>query len=354
MVLDTASLRFASEAEAARWSELIANTPGGGEVWQTREYAAAKAFQGYRERLIVGDDGFPATLVLVKRVPLLGELWYVPGGPAADGAERTIAQSARLAAFAHSQGAFMLKIEPRVLRTDESLAAFAQAGYRSNVRILPNESTVLLDVSGDEAEVMGRFSSSTRTKIRKADKTGFEARRVETTDENCRVMYALLGETGDGRFALRPYEYYRTFWQTFQEAGRGQLVIGYADGVAVAGMFGIVGGHTSCYKDGASTRAGELPNGAMNRMQWELILWGREHGATVHDLCGAPRSDQMDDKDHPLYGVGQYKLRFSKDVTDYVGVFDLPIRGFATKVWETIGDRIARRVSLAVKHDAYY
>lgn len=353
MVLETASLRQASEAEAARWTELIKQTPGGGEVWQTREYAKAKAFQGYREHLVVGDD-FPATLVLVKRVPLLGQIWYVPGGPAADGTDSTIDQAARLAAYAKKNGAFLLKVEPRVLRTEDSLAAFKKAGFHANVRILPNESTVLLDVSGDEAEVMGRFSSSTRTRIRKADKTGFEARRVEANDENCRIMYALLGETGDGRFALRPYEYYRDFWQTFQAAGMGQLVLGYADGVPVAGMFGIVAGHTSCYKDGASTRAGELPNGAMNRMQWELILWGRENGATVHDLCGAPRSDQLEDREHPLFGVGQYKLRFSKEVTDYVGVYDLPLRGFATRIWDTIGDRIARRVSLAVRHDAYY
>lgn len=360
------ALRFARPDEVDRWDELVEAAPGGGEVWQSREYAVVKRHQRYADRYVVAADGapeFPATLVLEKRVPVLGRIWYVPGGPAAGadpitGAETTpaeiVGRAVRLADFARANGAFLLKIEPRLILDEGSRSALAGAGFVRAPRILPNESTVLLDISGDEAEVMGRFSSSTRTKIRKADKIGFETRRVEATDENCRTMYRLLGETGEGRFQLRPYEYYRDFWQTFQSAGRGQLVLGYAEGEPVAGMFATALGRTSGYKDGASTKTGNLPNGAMYRMQWELILWGREHGATVHDLIGSPPSDRVDDRDHPLYGVGQYKLRLSKEVTDYVGVWDLPLRGFAAKVWNTIGERIARRWALAVRKDVYY
>lgn len=349
----SAALRFASETELAGWDELVAGLAGGGEVWQSREYGVAKRYQRYYDRYIVG-EGFPATLVLEKQVPLCGRLWYVPGGPTAASVEDTLDAAARLADFARANGAFLLKLEPRLELKRDTLARFSSAGYRRVVRVLPNESTILLDISGEEAEVMARFSSSTRTKIRKADRIGFEARRVDASDENCRIMYRLLGETGDGKFQLRPYEYYRDFWRVFQESGRGQLVIGYSEGEPVAGMFGTVLGRTSSYKDGASTRHGRLPNGAMYRMQWELILWGREHGATVHDLVGSPPSDQLDDADHPLHGVGQYKLRLSKTVTDYVGALDLPLKRGAYRLWTAIGDRIARRWALAVRKDPYY
>ncbi|WP_244304743.1 lipid II:glycine glycyltransferase FemX [Leucobacter viscericola] len=221
-------------------------------------------------------------------------------------------------------------------------------------RILPNESTILLNISGDESDVIGRFSGSTRTKIRKADRSGFTARRVEATEANCRIMYSLLRETSEGRFQLRPYEYYRGFWQTFEKTGRGQLVLGYADSEPIAGMFGTVFGHTSGYKDGASTRRLRLPVGAMYRMQWELILWAREHGATVHDLIGTPPSDRLDDVTHPLYGVGQYKLRLSKAVTDYVGVWDLALRAGPARVWYRWGEPVARRLSLKFHKDPYY
>lgn len=349
------ALRFATPAEIESWDALIEVLPDA-EVWQSREYAETKRFQRYTDHYIVATEGaepFPPTLVLEKRVPLLGRLWYVPGGPAAGSIDGTFAATARLADFAQAQGAFLLKIEPRLPR-DEALAEFVARGYLPVPRVLPNESTILLDISGSEEEVMGRFSSSTRTKIRRADRTGFEVRRVEPSDENCRTMYALLGETGDGRFELRPYAYYEQFWRTFAASGRGQLVLGFADGVVVAGMFGVVLGATSGYKDGASTKNGSLPQGAMYRMQWELILWAREHGATVHDLIGSPSSDRIDDREHPLYGVGQYKLRLSKTVTDYVGALDLPLKPTAYRLWTTIGDRIARRWALAVRKDVYY
>lgn len=346
------SLRFATADEIARWDELLEATPGA-EVWQSSVYGRVKRHQRYRDLYVVG-DGFAPTLVLEKRVPLLGRLWYAPAGPVATTAAETAEAAHRLGEFARANGAFMLKIEPRVLRDDASLATFSAAGFLAAPRVLPNESTVLLDISGEEAEVMGRFSSSTRTKIRRADKVGFETRRVEASDEHCRIMYRLLGETGDGKFQLRPYEYYREFWQGFERAGRGQLVLGFHEGEPVAGMFGIVLGSTSSYKDGASTKSGELPNGAMYRMQWELIVWGREHGATVHDLVGAPPSDRIDDRTHPLYGVGQYKVRLSKVITDYVGALDLPLSQAKTKLWLRLGDPIARRWSLAVHRDMYY
>ncbi|QIM17897.1 aminoacyltransferase [Leucobacter coleopterorum] len=256
----THPLRFACEAEVSSWNSSIEALCSGGQVWQSREYAASKRFQHYVDRYVVGES-FPATLVLERRVPLLGKWWYVPGGPDALDVESMLSAAERLANFARQHGVFLLKIEPRLLEDNATIARLAQRGFARGARILPNESTILLDISGDNSDVLGRFSSSTRTKIRKADKTGFQARRVAATEENCRIMYALLCETGEGRFQLRPYPYYRHFWQTFERSGRGQLVLGYADEEPVAGMFGTVFGRTSGYKDGASTRHLKLPSG---------------------------------------------------------------------------------------------
>lgn len=366
-----AGLRFASEAEAADWDALVEAAPGGGEIWQSREYAEIKRYQRYTPRYVVDaapvpgpDEGsarFPATLVLEKRIPLLGLFWYVPAGPDVSldavgtpmSAGEYVARGERLAAFARANGVFLLKVEPRILRGDAAIATLRAAGYASVPHVLPNESTIVLDISGDEDEILRGFSSSTRTKIRKADKEGFEVRRVEASDENCRTMFELLSATAEGSFELRPYDYFRRFWQTFQTAGRGQLVLGYDAGAPVAGMFATALGRTSGYKDGASAKS-RLPTGAMYRMQLELIRWGKEQGATRHDLIGTPPSDRLDDPGHRLHGVGQYKLRLSKDVTDYVGALDLPLRPARARVWNAVGERIARRWTLLTRKDVFY
>ena len=355
-----ASLRFATAEEVGRWDELVELAPGGGEIWQSREYAEIKRHQRYTARYIVG-DGFPATLVLEKKIPLLGRFWYVPAGPDVSidalgtsmSASEYVDRGARLAEFARSEGVFLLKVEPRLLASDEAFSTLRAAGYVPTAHVLPNVSTIILDISGDEDAIMAAFSSSTRTKIRKADKEGFDVRRVDATEENCRIMFDLLTGTAEEKFELRPYEYFRDFWQGFQAAGRGQLVLGYDGEVPVAGMFATALGQTSGYKDGASAKA-KLPTGAMYRMQLEIIRWGKEQGATRHDLIGTPPSDKLDDKSHRLYGVGQYKLRLSKNVTDYVGTLDLPLSAGKVKIWNTVGDRIARRFTLATRGDVFY
>lgn len=356
----TSSLRFASADEIGRWDELVERAPGGGEVWQSQAYAAVKRHQRYTARYIVG-EGYPATLVLEKRIPLLGRFWYVPAGPDVSvdamgtpmSATEYLERGAQLAEFAKREGVFLLKVEPRLLANDEAFQTLRGAGYIPTAHVLPHVSTIVLDISGDEDAIMAGFSSSTRTKIRKADKEGFDVRRVEATEANCRIMYELLSGTAEGAFELRPYDYFRDFWQGFQSSGRGQLVLGYDGDTPVAGMFGTVLGQTSGYKDGASAKA-KLPTGAMYRMQLELIRWGKEQGATRHDLIGTPPSDQLDNRDHRLYGVGQYKLRLSKNVTDFVGTLDLPLKPLQTKLWNIVGDRVARRYTLATRKDVFY
>lgn len=348
--------RFAHDDERATWNELIAANPGGGEVWASEQYAAAKSFNRYTPRYVVCESDSDArlgVLILEKRVPILGRLWYVPAGPPGDDVAAVLEASAAVARLARAEGAFLLKVEPRIPESAQSLAAFARAGYRKTFRIIPNESTVVLDISGSEDDVAGRFAASCRNKIRRAEKEGLVIETVEPTEENCQIMFDLLAETSAGRFELRPFEYYRDFWQTFAAAGNGVLLLGYHNGVPVAGVFGMLLGETSVYKDGASVRQG-LPTGAMNALQWQLILWARARGAVRHDLCGAPHSSRVDDKTHPLYGVGQYKLAFNKVILDYVGTFDLPLRASAYRVWAIIGDRLARRLALAKHHDPYY
>ncbi|GAA1317390.1 lipid II:glycine glycyltransferase FemX [Leucobacter albus] len=354
------NLRYATAHEITQWDELVERAPGGGEIWQSREYAEVKRHQRYSPRYVVGEE-YPATLVLEKQIPLLGRFWYVPGGPDVSidaagtpmSATEYVARAERLVEFARAEGVFLLKVEPRLIASDEAFATLAAAGYQPGAHVLPHVSTIVLDISGDEDEIMAGFSSSTRTKIRKADREGFDVRRVAASEENCRIMFDLLSGTAEDKFELRPYEYFRDFWQSFQAAGRGQLVLGYDGDVPVAGMFATALGQTSGYKDGASAKA-KLPTGAMYRMQLELIRWGKEQGATRHDLIGTPPSDQLDNKSHRLYGVGQYKLRLSKDVTDFVGTFDLALRPRQAKLWKMVGDRIARRHALAVRKDVFY
>lgn len=308
----------------------------------------------YRDyRVIVDRPGRDtvAVGVLAKRVPLLGEWWHLPAGPAGEDAESVLEVAQAVAEFARDQGAFMLKIEPRL--DPEARDAIHAAGYRDTVRIIPNPSTVLVDVSGSEDEAFARLGKKARNAINRARRDGIEVSRVPATADNCRALFGLLGETAEGRFVLRSESYYTDFWQSFERHDAGQMFLAYRDGQLIAGAYAMRLGSKSTYKDGASVRA-KTAYGASHALQWEVMRWANEHGATVHDLCGAPPSDQAGDRDHPLYGIGQFKRSFAPEITDYAGAFDLPLKPRAFQIWAQIGDRLARRASLALKKDPYY
>lgn len=355
MVDHASQVRFATEAEAARWDELVAANPHGGEVWAATAHLETKRFSRYQPyRLIVERPGRAplAVGVIAKRVPLLGEWWMVLAGPEAEDLAGTLEASEAIAAFAGSHGAFLVKIEPRL--GTETRPAFEGAGYLPTIRRIPNESTVLVDVSGTEDEIFARFGKTARNAINRGRREGVVVTRVDSSDANCARFFALLEETaGGGRFVLRPSGYFRTFWQTFSREGSGQMFFAERDGRLLAAAYAIHLGSKTTYKEGASLREKQA-YGVSHLLQWEVMRWANEQGATVHDLCGTPPSDRLDDESHELHGVGRFKRSFHDEVTDYVGAFDIPLRQRAYRLWVRFGDPIARRLSLALRKDPYY
>lgn len=166
-------------------------------------------------------------------------------------------------------------------------------------------------------------------------------------------MYTLLTGTAEGRFGLRPYSYYERYWRLFAASGEGQLFFAEFESQVVAGAFAMVYGEKSTYKDGASVRDRNV-YGASHLLQWHVIEWAKEHGATLHDLCGSPPSERINDHTHPHYGIGRFKQSFSKNVVDYVGCYDVVVRPTAYRLWRKIGERIAHKLFYLSRHDYYY
>jgi len=360
-----ATARFATAQEREGWDALLSANPGGGEVWMSDAYLGVKHREnGYRDHRVVVDRPGRAPVavgVLAKRAPLLGEWWHLPAGPAGEDEASVLEVAAAVAAFAKDRGAFLLKIEPRL--GPESRAAIRAAGYLDVVRITPNPSTVLVDVgvhgaaapgsAEAEAELFARLGKKARNAINRARRDGIEVSPAPASEENCRALFALLRETAEGRFVLRRESYYRDFWQSFESAGVGQIFLAHREGQLIAGAFAMALGEKTTYKDGASVRA-KSAYGASHALQWEVLRWASERGARVHDLCGAPPSDRIEETGHPLHGVGQFKRSFQPVVTDYAGAFDLPLRPGAYAFWVKLGDRLMRRWSLLVRRDPYY
>jgi lipid II:glycine glycyltransferase (peptidoglycan interpeptide bridge formation enzyme) len=345
------SVRYATDTEVSKWDDLVLANPDGGNILQSAEMAEQKKLSGWQPRYIMASS--VAITVLEKKVFGLGRLWYIIKGPGITSARELDEFLPDLKKFADAEGVFAIKIEPELPKTGETLIDFMKLGLIKVMPVQPNSSTVLVGISGDLDTVMSRLNQKGRHAIRRAERDGVTVQTVDTTDENCQKMFKLYQITAEGQFPVRPYGYYKKFWQRFAQANMGQMFFAYAGDQLVAAAYALVFGKKSTYKDGASVR--ERPvYGASHLLQWRVIEWAKSRGSEIHDLSGTPPSDQINDPAHPYYGIGRFKTSFNKEVTDFVGTYDIVIRPYRYNVWTKIGERLALRSSHWRRHESFY
>ncbi|HEY5695337.1 MAG TPA: peptidoglycan bridge formation glycyltransferase FemA/FemB family protein [Candidatus Saccharimonadales bacterium] len=345
------AVRFASQEEIKSWNSRILANPDGGNVFQGYEFAGQKKLGGWIPRFIVANA--IAITVLERRFLGIYKLWYLPKGPGIASVRELDALLEPLQAFASRHGVFAIKIEPELIKAKETLADLLKLRLVKVRPIQPNFSTVTLNLSPDLDTIMASLNQKGRHAIRRAERDGVTVKRVPANEKHCNIMYKLLSETAAGSFAIRSYNYYKEFWQRYEKAGLGQLFFAYVENKPVAGAYAITFGKKSTYKDGASVRNRSV-YGASHLLQWEVIKWAKEKGSTIHDLCGAPPSDQIDNPNHPHYGIGRFKTSFNKEVTDYIGAYDVVVNPLVYTLWAQLGERIVLRWSHAVRHESYY
>lgn len=340
---------YATPEEITRWDELVLANPDGGNVFSSYEYSEIKKMTGYTSRYIIVDN--VAVTVLEKQTPPLGALWYLPKGPNVTSCKSLFDILQHLKPLAKKAGVFAIRIESELDRS--SRPTLERHGLKKANPIIPNPSTITLDISLPLDELLLTLPQKGRHAIRRAERDGVTIEKVPVTEKNAKQMYKLLSETAEGQFGIRSYNYYKTFWQTFEKSGLGQLFFASFEGNVVAGAYAMVFGTKSTYKDGASVRK-RTAYGASHLLQWHVIKWAKEHGALMHDFCGSPPSDEISNPDHPHYGIGLFKLSFSKNVIDYIGCYDFVLSNIRYNAWTKLGERVHRRLYYKRTKDYYY
>jgi lipid II:glycine glycyltransferase (peptidoglycan interpeptide bridge formation enzyme) len=341
--------RYASTHEIEHWNDLLIKNPDSGNVFGSIEFAWQKQTGGYKPLFVIVDD--ITITVLEKSFPMLGKLWYLPKGPGVKSPKQVLGILEQLAVLGSKRGVFAIRIEPELPAA--SRKQLEKYGLIRTKPIIPNPSTITLDISKDAETLLTSLPQKSRHAIRRAERDGVSVSRVDANSKNCKIMYKLLSETAKGQFGIRSYQYYKSFWQRFEASKMGQMFFAYYDSEVVAGAYAMTMGTKSTYKDGASIRK-RTAYGASHLLQWQVILWAKDQGATIHDFCGSPPSDKIGDSSHPHYGVGLFKQSFSKNVVDYVGCYDYTLRPIRHKLWLKVAERVAIRLHYYKHHDSYF
>ncbi len=335
------TLRFATDSEIAEWDTHVLTNPDHGNVFQGDLFAEQKKLGSWKPIYLMADK--LAILVLQKHVIGLGNMWYIPKGPGVDTPRHLTRVLQDLRGFASKQNVFAVKIESELPKTEENTKTLTEAGLLHVRPIQPMNSTILLDLRPELDDILSGLNQKGRHAINRAKRDGATVKRVETDDENCRLFYEMFSTTAKAQgFVIRPFEYYAKFWRRYADADMGQMFFTYNGDNLIACGFAMVFGEKSLYKDAASIRDSSV-YGAGHLMQWEIIKWAREQGSKIHDLGGSPPSDKALDKNHPHYGIGRFKTSFNKEITDWIGAYDMPIKSTQYGIWQKFGERLVKR-----------
>ena len=193
---------------------------------------------------------------------------------------------------------------------------------KAPVDIQPS-STVLLDLSASEEEILLQMKSKCRYNIRLALKKGVNV--CVYGREKLDVWYEMYKETAKrDRIVVHSLDYYRALFTTASERPADSpviyLLMAEIDEVPVAGIILALHGHRATYLFGASTeiKRNHMPAFAL---QWEAIRMAKAAGCTAYDLFGIPPNDNPS---HPMHGLYRFKTGFGGAIEHRLGCWDYP------------------------------
>lgn len=299
-------------------------------------------FDWTAQRIVSGHTG---ALVLFRRLPLGLTVAYIPRGPDVNWLDTASCESLLMAVHseAKKRRAVFLKVEPDVWRVEPlqtmappasvdlpeeqagAAARFLEAnGFHPADTIQPR-SSIVVDISPDEATILAAMKQKTRYNIRLAEKKGVTVRLGNRADVSIFYNLALTTAGRDG-FAVHSLAYYQAAYDLFAP-DRCALLLAEYQGAPLAALLVFCQGQTAYYFYGASANEHrELMPAYL--VQWAAIRWARGQGCTRYDLWGVPDAGaatleaEFQHRHDGLWGVYRFKRGFGGQVVRTIGAYD--------------------------------
>jgi lipid II:glycine glycyltransferase (peptidoglycan interpeptide bridge formation enzyme) len=313
------------------WDDFVSRTSGGHHL-QTSRWAQVKATVGWRAaRVVTRSDGriVGGCQVLMRPLPLIGSLAYVPRGPlTADGGPSTLDEILTgIRELARRERLLYLKIQPPVDRPDMEALLLARGFRPSGLEAAPT-ATVRVDLRCTPDELLAQMSKNRRRNIRRAERSGVTVRSGGAAD--LPAYYRTIQATAERQgFLPYPARYYEQIWRSFSPGGHAMLLLAESGGHIVASLLLIAFRDTALFKMGGWS--GEHREARVNELlHWRAILWARSRGFRWYDLEGiapdvaAAIRERQPRTPHTYAGTTRFKLGFGGSVALFPPAFDAP------------------------------
>lgn len=291
------------------WNRFLQKHPNA-HLLQTGEWGELKSGFGWEPvRIVNGEEG---AQILFRKLPLGFTIGYIPK-PVISNQSISDQFWEEIDEMCRRHRAIFLKLEPDSWNFEFIL--YLPSFILSKHNIQPPR-TMIIDLSGNEEEILARMKQKTRYNIRLAMKKGVTVRAWDDVESFHKMMLV----TGDrDRFGVHSLEYYRCAYELFHPTGMCELLVAEYEGRPLAALMVLARGRRAWYFYGAST------DEERNRMptyllQWEAVKWAKARGCEEYDLWGVPDEDEatleanFENRQDGLWGVYRFKRGFGGEL----------------------------------------
>ncbi len=234
--------------------------------------------------------------------------------------------------------AIAVTIEPLLAHAPDNARSLRNVGFSPGAAQFQPRSTLVVDISGEEADILAAMKSKTRYNVRLSHRKGVTVRQGSRSD--VRAFYDLMAVTSDrNRFGVRSFEYYATAFELFDERERVALFLAEYEGEPLAGLMAFALRDTAWYFYGASSDS-QRNLMAPYAVQWAAIRWAKARGCTTYDLWGVPDEDEQTleaeftQRQDGLWGVYRFKRGFGGQLKQTVGAWDRVYRPLRYRLYQ--------------------
>ncbi|OIP78136.1 MAG: hypothetical protein CO002_04005 [Candidatus Portnoybacteria bacterium CG_4_8_14_3_um_filter_44_10] len=313
--------------------------------WSWGEFNLLTGNKIWRLGIYEGDELVGAALVLGIKAKR-GSFLFVPHGPINRSWEtgtrnkEYIEKLKQLLAFlknlAEKEKYNFIRISPLAARNKEKEEIFRNLGLRKAPIHMHAESTLLLDITKPDEELLAQMRKTTRYLIRQAKKEGV---RIETEDPLTGKNFLRLQSDVANRKHFVAFSKKQIEGEVESLGKGGELVIFNAsyDGEIVASALIISYGYRAFYYQAASaSKFKNIPSPYL--LVWRAIQEAKKRGCTTFDFYGASPDNQPN---HPWAGPTLFKKGFGGYRVDYLPAQDFIV---SWKYWFTWVVETARRI----------
>ncbi|HSJ74523.1 MAG TPA: GNAT family N-acetyltransferase [Miltoncostaeaceae bacterium] len=283
--------RRAGPGELAEWDRFVEAVPLS-DVTQLSGWSVVRAEVGFAPlHVFVHRSGDPVggAQILARRIPAVGSLGYLSGGPlvAGDIDDR--------AGVVRSLGSAMLALLGSQLRAlfvqppagaDDVSVELARRGFRPSHAGIAPAASLRIDLGADVEELRARLNKRLRAWTRRWPDKGVHVR--VGGDDDLPLLAQLVARSAEfQRYEPLSLEYLRLMYRSLAPTGRAVLFVGEVHGQPVAvDLYTRCGGVLRDRLIGFDRNSEASKLSVPAALKWYAMLWAKDHGMRWFDFGG--------------------------------------------------------------------